>query len=80
MQDIENIAELVYCCLILYDVAIEECILSSKEIPESADYYECVDDEGAPDGEPAGALAALAFIQQENEALTDHQLKLNHVA
>jgi hypothetical protein len=61
-------------------VAIEECILSSEEIPESADYYECVDDEGALDGEPAGALAALAFIQQENETLTDHQLKLNHVA
>ncbi len=53
MYDVDNIAKIVYCCFILHSMAVEECILSSEDIPESADFYECVEDEEVPDGEPA---------------------------
>jgi len=78
--DIENIAEIVYCCFILHNMAVEERILSAEDIPESADFYECVEDEEVPDGEAAGTMAAMAFIQQENAALTDRQLEIKRLA
>jgi len=80
MHDIENISEIVYCCFILHNMAIEERIMSLDDAPESANFYDCVNDEEVPDGGPAGTLAALAFIQQQNEALTDRQLEVNHLA
>jgi hypothetical protein len=80
MYDIENIAEIVYCCFILHNMAVEERILSSEDMSESADFYECVENEEVPDVEPAGTMAAMAFIQQENEAFTDRKLEINRLA
>jgi hypothetical protein len=50
--------------------------MSLFDTPESADFYDCVNVDEVCDGEPAGTLAVLAFIQQQNEALTDRQLEL----
>jgi hypothetical protein len=79
-DDIENIAEIVYCCFILHNMAVEERILSSEDMSVSADFYECVENEKVPDVEPAGTMAAMAFIQQENEAFTDRKLEINRLA
>jgi hypothetical protein len=76
MYHIADIAEIVYCCFILHNIAVEERIISSDDIPESADFYECVMDyNNVPEG-PAGAIAAMAYVQEENDALTDHQLEV----
>ena len=80
MYDIENIAEIVYCCFILHNMAVEERILSSDDIPESADFYECVEQEENTDEQPAGTTSAMAFIQNENEALTDRQLEIHRLS
>ncbi len=80
MHDIVNISEIVYCCFMLHNMAVEERIMSLDDTPESADFYDCVNVDEVCDGEPAGTLAALAFIQQQNEALTDHQLEINRLA
>jgi hypothetical protein len=61
-------------------MAVEERILSSEDMSESADFYECVENEEVPDVEPAGTMAAMAFIQQENEAFTDRKLEINRLA
>jgi hypothetical protein len=75
--DIKNI---VYCCFILHNMAVEERILSSEDISESADFNDCVENEEVLDVEPAGTMAAMAFIQQENEAFTDRKLEIHCLA
>ncbi len=80
MHDIEIIYEILYCCFMLHNMAVEERIISLDDAPESADFYDCVNDEEIPDGEPAETLAVLAFIQHQNEALTDHQLEIDRLA
>lgn len=50
--------------------------MSSDDILETADFYECVNDEDNLPHEPAGTIAAMAYIQEENDALTDHQLEV----
>ncbi len=46
----------------------------------SPSFNECVEDEEVPDVEPAGTMAAIAFIQQENGALTDCKLEIRRLA
>jgi hypothetical protein len=65
---------------LFYIMAIEERILSSEDISESADFYECVENEEVPDVEPAGTTAAMALIQQENETFADRKLEINRLA
>jgi hypothetical protein len=80
MYHIDDIAEIVYCCFILHNLAVEERIMSLEDIPESADFYECVDDDD--DDEPrehAGTIAAMAYIQDENDALTNRQLEVQRL-
>jgi hypothetical protein len=59
-------------------MAVEERIRSSDDIPESADFYECVEDtiEAEPSVEPAGTVAALAYVQLEDDALEDRMLEI----
>ena len=79
MYHISDIAEIVYCCFILHNIAVEERNISSDDIPESADFYECVIDDNNCAEEPAGAIAAMAYVQEENDALTDRQLEVQRL-
>jgi hypothetical protein len=79
MYHISDIAEIVYCCFILHNIAVEERIISSDDIPESADFYECVIDDNNFAEEPAGAIAAMAYVQEENDSLADRQLEVQRL-
>jgi hypothetical protein len=79
MYHIDDIAELVYCCFILHNIAVEERIMSSEDIPESADFYECVNDDDDEPREHAGTIAAMAYVQDENDALTNRQLEVQQL-
>jgi hypothetical protein len=50
--------------------------MSLDDVPESADFYECVNDDDDDPGEPAGTIAAMAYVQDENDALTDCQIEV----
>jgi hypothetical protein len=53
--------------------------MSSEDIPESADFYECVDDDDDEQREHAGTIAAMAYVQDENDALTNRQLEVQRL-
>ncbi len=82
MYHVDDIAEIVYCCFILHNMAVEERIISSNDNPEYADFYECVEDtiETEPSVEPTGTVAALAYVQLEDDALEDQLLKIKHLS
>jgi hypothetical protein len=46
-----------------------------EDIQELADFYDCVDDDDDEPREHAGTIAAMAYVQDENDALTNHQLE-----
>jgi hypothetical protein len=79
MYHISDIDEIVYCCFILHNIAVEERIISSDDIPESACFYECVINDNNFPEEPAGAIAAMAHVQEKNDALADRQLKVQRL-
>jgi hypothetical protein len=76
---IEDIAEIVYCCFILHNIAVEERIVAADDIPESADFYDIVN-KVAEAEEPFGNTAAMAFVQGQNDALTVRQLEIRRLA
>ncbi len=54
-------------------MAVEDHTIAADDVPESADFYDIVDEEAAivQAEEPAAARAAMAFIQGQDEALSD---------
>ncbi len=38
MYEVDDIAEIVYCCFILHNMAVEERVIEQQDIPESADF------------------------------------------
>jgi hypothetical protein len=80
MYDVGNIAEIVYCCFVLHNMAVEECILAAEDTVESAAFYDCVEEDNVDaDQPPAGTLSAMAFIHHEDEALCDRQLEVRRL-
>ncbi len=79
---IEDIAEIVYCCFVLHNMAVEDRIVAADDIPESADFYEIVNEEEviAQVEQPAGEIAAMAFVQQQDDALADRRLEIRRLA
>lgn len=81
MYDVQEIAQIVYCCFILHNMAVEERVIAQDETPESADFYDCVNDEveEVVDNENRGTLAAMAFVQAENENVEDRELEIERL-
>lgn len=69
---IELISEIVYCSFILHKMAVEKCIISEDEISGSADSYNVINNEETimQRKEPAGIIAALAFIKGVEDVLS----------
>lgn len=63
-------------------MAVEDRIIATDDIPESADFYNIVDKEATimPAEEPAATTATMAFIQGQDEALLDRQLEIWRLA
>jgi hypothetical protein len=81
MYDVGNIAEIVYCCFVLHNMAVEECIIAAEDTVESAAFNDCVEEDNVDaDQPPTGTLAAMAFIQHEDEALRDRQLEVHRLS
>jgi hypothetical protein len=81
MHDVEEIAEVVYCCFILHNMAVEERVQDNDDTVESAEFYECVIEQEHPEEEEnPGHLAAMAYIQEEDEALAESQLEIRRLA
>jgi hypothetical protein len=84
MYYVEDIAEIVYCCFILHNMAVEEQIISSDDSLESANFYDCIDIEDSIElescGNATGTAAALAYVQLEDDALQDRVLEINHLS
>jgi hypothetical protein len=59
-------------------MAVEERIIAADDIPESADFYDIVNEEEAiaQAEQPAGEIAAMAFVQGQDDALADRQLEI----
>ena len=70
---IEDIAEIVYCCFVLHNMAVEDRIVAADDIPESADFYDIVNEDEviAQVEQPAGIIAAVVFVQEQDDALAD---------
>ena len=81
MYDVQEIAQIVYCCFILHNMAVEERVIAQDKTPESADFYDCVNDEveEVVDNENRGTLAAMAFVQAENENAEDRELEIERL-
>jgi hypothetical protein len=79
MYDIDDIAEVVYCCFTLYNMAVEERVSEAEYIPESADFYECIEDEDEV-AEAHGTLSAMAFVQEEDDNLADRHLEIGRLS
>jgi hypothetical protein len=74
--------EIVYCCFVLHNMAVEDHIIAANNIPESAAFYEIVNEEEAVAlaEQPAGEIAAMEFVQGKDDALAYRQLEIQHLA
>jgi hypothetical protein len=54
-------------------MAVEDRIAAADDIPESADFYDIVNEDEviAQVEQPAGEIAAMAFVQEQDDALAD---------
>ncbi len=79
---IEDILEIVYCCFILHNMAVEDRIIAANDIPESAAFYDIVNEEEAIAlaEQPARERAAMAFVQGQDDALAYRQLEIQRLA
>jgi len=80
MYDVDDIAEIVNCCFILHNMAVEERVSEEKDIPESSNFYDCVEDEDELAVVASnGTLSAMAFVQAEDENLAQRHLEIRRL-
>jgi hypothetical protein len=79
---IEDIVEIDYCCFVLHNMAVEDCIIAADNIPESAAFYDIVNEEEAIAlaEQPAGEIAAMASVKGQDDALAYSQLEIQCLA
>jgi hypothetical protein len=77
---VEDISDVVYSCFLLHNMAVEERLKLDDEFPESADFYDCINEINNGTETPFGTLSAMAFVAEENAACSERRLEIDRLS
>jgi hypothetical protein len=61
-------------------MAVEERLKLDDEFPESADFYDCINEINNGTETPFGTLSAMAFVAEENAACSERHLEIDRLS
>jgi hypothetical protein len=82
---VEDISDIIYSCFLLHNMAVEERLKLGDESPESAEFYDCINENhvmsNSNDTEtPFGTLSAMAFVAEKSAACNERRLEIDRLS